>query len=358
MVNEGKIKPSDMLFHLITGIQKWQNNFGVIPDELYKGMLMFIQLSSELNTDPPVDLYHLMQILHKPSQEWGISDLKNDYPEQAPLLDKFVGLVADTDEFLNRFISPQDAEQQHMYDILKYCRDESRSLQAEYTMIRSFLSDPEHAVIAARELSQFVDAFQDPDLVNLIRSCYQEVTKDLSNYRKCPHCGWTMEYRNDRWRCNKEDVCHLLVDMEVLEPFLFGKQRVFRLTPGIQRFVLLPGMSELRMAERLRKKGYEVDLYPNIDTFDLSVKQNGHEFFLDVKDFKDPQTLANYFNDQSASYLEKYLDQCFIVVPQYRDLLFRDYKKRSQMHLNDTAKQYIRIIMENEVDQRLQEVFF
>lgn len=358
MVYEGKAKTSEMLFYLITGIQQWQNNYGAIPDDLYKGMLMFIQLSSEMNPNPPVDLYHLMQILYKPSQEWRIPDLMKVYPEQAPLLDNFVGLVTDADEFLNRFISPQEAEQQQMYEILKYCREESRRLQEEYTIIRTFLSDPGHAVLTSRERSDFLDRFQDVDLIQLIIACYQEITEEVSNYRKCPHCGWTMEYKHDQWRCNKEDVCRSLADMEALEPFDFGKQRVFRLIPGIQRFVLLPGMSELRMVERLQKKGYEVDLYPNIDTFDLSVRQGGRQFFLDVKDFKDPQTLANYFNEQSSSYLEKYLDQCYIVIPQYRDLMFRNYKKRAEVYLNDTAQRYIRIIMENELERRLQEVFF
>jgi len=352
------VKRPDMLFHLITGIQKWQENFAVIPDELYTGMLMFAHLSAEGNSDPPVDIYQLIRILHRPSHEWGIQCLQNDYPEHSPLLDEAVGLVADTDEFMNRYISPQDAEQQNMYDILKYCREDSRQLQDEYTAIRTFLSEPQHAVITARELNEFVENFQDFELINLIRNCYQEITQELPKFRKCPHCGWTMEYKHDRWRCNKEDICHSLADMEILAPFEFGKQRVFRLKPGIQRFVLLPGISELRLAKRLRKKGYEVDLYPNIDTFDLSVRQAGREFFLDVKDFKDPRTLANFFNEQSASYLEKYQDQCLIVVPRYRGLLFHEYKKRAEMYMSETARYYIRIVMENEVEQVLEDVFW
>lgn len=357
MVNVETVKRPVMLFYLITGIQKWQHNYGVIPDELYQGMLMFAHLTAEGNPDPPVDLYQLIRTLHRPSQEWGIPDLENDYPEHAPLLEEAIGLVADTDEFMNRYISPQDAEQQNMYDILKYCREEDRQLQTEYTAIRTFLSEPQHAVITARELNEFVEDFQDSELINLIRHCYQEITQELPNFRKCPHCGWTMEYKNDRWRCNKEDICHSLADMEILESFEFGKQRILRLNPGIQRFVLLPGISELRMAKRLRRKGYEVELYPNVDTFDLSVRQADREFFLDVKDFKDPRTLANFFNEQSATYLEKYQDKCIIVVPQYRNLLFREYKKRAQMYLNETAQQYIRIVMENEIDKTLQEVF-
>ncbi|WP_195575449.1 hypothetical protein [Paenibacillus sp. 1001270B_150601_E10] len=351
------VKRPDMLFHLITGIEKWQSDYGLIPDELYMGMLMFIHLSAEGNLDPPVDLHHLLRILHKPSREWGIPGLENDYPENAPLLEEAIGLVADADEFMNRFISPQDAEQQNMYEILKYCREDGRQLQAEYTAIRTFLSDTQHAVIAARELNNFVENFQDSELIKLIRCCYQEVTQELPNFRKCPHCGWTMEHKQDRWRCNKENICRHFADMEMFESFDFGKQRVFRLIPGIQRFVLLPGISELRIAHRLRKKGYTVEMYPRVDTVDLSVSKEDKEFFLDVKDFKDPRILANFFNGQATSYLEKYKEQCVIVIPQYRNVLFREYKKRAQMYLNEKARDYIRIVMENEVDQVLQEVF-
>ncbi|MBG9795966.1 hypothetical protein ABD76_27435 [Paenibacillus dendritiformis] len=357
MADVDKDKRQVMLFYLITGIQKWQDNFGVIPDELYTGMLRFIQLSAEGNPNPPVDLYQFVQILHKPSREWGIPNLENDYPEHAPLLEEEIGLVADTDEFMNRYISPQDAEQQNMYDILKYCREDGRQLRDEYTAIRTFLSEKQHAVISARELNDFVENFQDSELIKLIRHCYQEITQELTNFRICPHCGWTMEYKHDRWRCNKENICHSLADMEILASFEFGNQRVFRLNPGIQRFVLLPGISELRLAERLRKKGYEVEMYPNVDQFDLCVKQAGRDFFLDVKDFKDPRTLASFFNEQDASYLEKYKEHCVIVVPQYRNLLFREYRKRAQMYLNETARHCIQIVMENEVEQTLQEVF-
>lgn len=82
------VKRPDMLFNLITGIQKWQGNFGVIPDELYTGMLMFAHLSAEGNSDPPVDIYQLIRILHRPSHEWGIQGLHNDYPEHSLFLKK------------------------------------------------------------------------------------------------------------------------------------------------------------------------------------------------------------------------------------------------------------------------------
>ncbi|OMD42670.1 hypothetical protein [Paenibacillus odorifer] len=350
-------KTHDTLLFLIIGINKWQGNYGKIPDELYKGMLLFIEQTAASKAQPPVDLFHLLQVLHHPSREWGIPDLQDYYPEDAPLLEEFIGLTPDADEFLNRHISPQDAEQQYMYEILMYCREEDRQLQQDYTRIRTFLSNPYNAVITSFKLSEFAENFSDLHLTNLIKQCYEEITPVVANYRKCPHCGWTLEYKNDRWRCNKENICHLLADFESLSPLDFDKERVLRLLPGIQRFVLLPGMSEVRIAERLIRKGYEVELYPNVDEYDLSISQDGKRIFLDVKDFRDPRSLANFFNHQTPTYLEKYKNQCLIVVPQYRSELFASYRERSMALLNETAREYIKMIMENEIESTLKKVF-
>lgn len=350
-------KTHDTLLSLITGINKWQGNYGKIPDELYKGMLLFIEQTAASKAQPPVDLYHLLQTLHHPSKEWGIPDLQDYYPEEAPLLEEFIGLTPDADEFLNRHVSPEDAEQQTMYEILMYCREEGRQLQQEYARIRTFLSNPHHAVITSFQLSEFAETFPDIQLTNLIKQCYEEITPRIANYRKCPHCGWTLEYKNDRWCCNKEDICHLLADFELMTSFDFGKERVLRLLPGIQRFVLLPGLSELRIGERLTRKGYQVELYPNVDEYDLVVSEDGQSIFLDVKDFRDPRTLANFFNHQSPAYLEKYKNKCLIVVPNYRSQLFPSYRERSMNLLNETAREYIEMIMENEIESTLKKVF-
>lgn len=350
-------KTHDTLLSLITGINKWQGNYGKIPDELYKGMLLFIEQTAASTDQPPVDLYHLLKILHRPSKEWGIPDLQDYYPEDAPLLEEFIGLTPDADEFLNRYVSPQDAEQQTMYEILMYCREEYRQLQQEYGRIRTFLSNPQNAVVTSFQLSQFADTFLDIQLTNLIKQCYEEITPMMANFRKCPHCGWTLEYKNDRWRCNKEDICHLLADFELISSFDFGRERVLRLIPGIQRFVLLPGISELRIAERLIRKGYQVELYPNVDEYDLLVSEDGKTIFLDVKDFRDPRTLANFFNHQSPAYLEKYKNKCLIVVPNYRSQLFASYRERSMNLLNEIAREYIEMIMEKEIESTLKKVF-
>lgn len=348
----------NMLLLLVRGIAAWQNNYSRIPDELYEGMMRFIALSASPHTKPPVDIHQLIRLLHKPSNEWGIPNIQNYYPENAPLLEEFIGLTAEADEFLNMYISPQDAEQQCMFNILKFCRQKGTELQQDYVKIRTFLSNSRNAVLTFYDLSTFAAEFRHAELTELIHQCYEDVTESLVNYRICPHCGWTMEYKKDQWRCNKEDICHWLADMENLKTFDFGSNRVKRLRPGIQRYVLLPGISEIRIAERLLRRGYEVELYPNLDEYDLSVRKNDRLIYLDVKDFRDPSTLANFFNSQSASYLEKYHEKCYIVVPKYRNDRYPMYVDRSMNRLIEPAKDFIRMITEKELNVMLKEALY
>lgn len=346
-----------MLYYLITGLQKWQNDYAQIPEELHKGMLMFIHESANSGNEIPVDLHRLLHVLHKPSNEWGIQRLIDIYPSEASLLEEFIGITPDADDFLNTYISPSEAQQKNMFAILKHCRDESRNLQSEYTEIRTFLSKPQNAVLTAFQLAQFAESFRDRELIILFRQCYEEVTTDIINYRKCPHCGWTLEYKHDQWRCNKENVCHRLADFEKVDPFNFGNERVLRLLPGMQRYVLLPGISEMKIAGFVVQKGYDVELYPNIDEYDLAVSLGHNKVFLDIKDFKDPRTLANFFNQKPASYLEKYSRQVYVVIPQYRNHLFSSYGERASVLLNENSKRFIKIIMEKDVQKMLKKVF-
>jgi hypothetical protein len=336
----------DMLYYLITGLQKWPNNYDHIPDELHKGMLMLIQENARSGSEIPADIHRLLQILHKPSLEWGIQGLIDHYPVESSLIEEFIGITPDAEDFINTYISPDEAQQKNMLAILQFCRDESRDLQAEYTQIRTFLSMPQNAVLSALQLAQFAESIRDRELSMLVRTCYEEVTLQMDNYRKCPHCGWTLAYKHDRWQCNKENICYSLADFETFDLFNYKNERVFRLLPGIQRYVLLPGISEMKIADWLRRKGYGVELYPNIDEYDLEISHHESKIYLDVKDFKDPRTLANFFNQKSLSYLEKYGQQVYVVIPKYRNDLYPSYGMRASTLLKEDRRKLIKIIME------------
>jgi hypothetical protein len=53
---------------------------------------------------------------------------------------------------------------------------------------------------------------------------------------------------------------------------------------GVWRFVVVPGVSELRIANAAKRAGAEVLLWPRLDRFDLLVTAGEEEFAVDVKE--------------------------------------------------------------------------
>jgi hypothetical protein len=311
-------EPYKMLYYLVTGFKKWEEQKEMVPVEVHKGQRLFIRACAQTGAEPPINLPSLVKLLEMPSKEWGLPNLINIFPPDAGLLDKEIGVTIEAEDFQEDFQSPDEYEQSVMKRILIYCRN--LSIDNKYREIRTFLSNPNHAVIPFQKIYELKSKLNDVELAQLFHFCYEEL-ENLDQYRKCPNCGWTLEWKNGHWRCNKESICHSLKDFKELKDFPKMNQKLFRLTPGIQKYILLPGMSEMRIAEKLRKKGYIVTLYPNVDQYDIKAEVNEKRIFMDVKDYRSPFHLAQYINRN----LHKLDDKVWYVVPDYRVKFFPSY---------------------------------
>ena len=190
-----------------------------------------------------------------------------------------------------------------MKEILHYCR--KYDLDEEYRKVRSIVASPDNAVLTYVRLRSILFSIKDTTLKQLLEKCYEQVPHSVDNYKKCPYCGWTVSFVKGRWRCNKEQICGYFQSFERLEAYGFSKdEMVYRVRPGIQRYVLLIGMIEEKICKRL--KGYNAILYPNIDEFDIRINVNDTIIDLDVKDYRSPKMLANAFNNKDVRDLEKY----------------------------------------------------
>lgn len=343
-------EPYRMLFIVASAFKKWEEQKDVIPEEIYDGLRLFIKECSVNGVVPPTDIKQLEEILMLPSKEWGISGLKKLFPPDASLLDKEIGLTIEAEDFLEEFLSPDEYEQSAMKQILVYCR--KNNLEDTYRKIRTFLSKPEHAVIPFQTLYQFMGTINNYNLVNLFSSCYENIN-NLDGYRKCPNCGWTLEWKNGYWRCNKEDICRSLADFTVVEPFPQTAEKMLRMKSGIQKYILLPGMAELRMEEKLSIKGVGVTLYPNIDEYDLKIEKDDKEILLDVKDYRDPYQLALYINRINLSDLNK---DVWYVIPDYRTKNYEKYPIRIKNHLTTERQKIVTVLTETEAMRRIGEM--
>lgn len=262
----------EMLFNLVIGFKEWeeQKKKTPIPFQVHVGHRLFIYECSRNEVSPPVTLPELIQVLQKPSEEWGIKDIETIFPSDASLLDKEIGVTIEAEDFLEEQSSTDEFEQSEMKKILLYCR--KHNLEDTYRVIRTFLANPKHSVISFQQWYEFKGKINDQELLKCLSSCYENI-EDVDRYRVCPNCGWTLEWKKGAWRCNKENICHVLADFNDLRFFSKTPQKLMRMKSGIQKYTLLPGMSELRIAEKLRKRGHYVILYPNIDEYDILVQK-------------------------------------------------------------------------------------
>ena len=332
-----------MLYKLAIGFKKWEEQKGSLPEEVHDGLKLMVSECARNQMYPPTDINQLMKILTLPSKEWGISGLESIFPPEASLLNNEFGVTLEAEDFLEEIESPEEYEQSIMKQILLYCR--TNNLEDSYRLIRIFLSNKSHSVIPFYKLYDFYGKISNSDLINLVSSCYEEVV-NIEHYRKCPNCGWTLEWKKGNWRCNKENTCQALSDFRSIEHYDETDEKLLRMKSGIQKYILLPGMSELRIADKLSKKGYKVTMYPNIDEYDIKVETIDYVAMLDVKDYYNPYQLALYINNKTTTELN---DNVWYIIPDYRAKLFPEYQKRVKDYLHDDRKHLVKIFSESEV---------
>ncbi|MFY0217238.1 hypothetical protein [Bacillus cereus] len=342
----------EMIYYIAKGLVQWETKgWTEIPKTLYKGHLLFMKNTLQSNT-PPNNVFDLIKLLHEPVEKWGMDGVEKLLPSDSTFLVEGFGLSIDIEDFLEEYMSPEEFDQSVMKEILQYCR--KYGLDEEYRKIRSIVANPNNAVLTYVRLRRILSLVEDDKLKEWLQKCYEEVPHNIDNYKKCPHCGWTVSFIKGSWRCNKEQICGHFQSFERLEAYKFSEgESVYRIRPGIQRYVLLTGIIEEKMCKRL--KGYDAVLYPNIDEFDIRINVNDTLIDLDVKDYRSPKMLANAFNDKNSSQLKKYHRNSYIIIPNYRLKMNPNYKELVCSSLSKESSVYIQIMTERELFKCLKE---
>lgn len=339
-----------IFFNLAKGLKKWSEDKAIIPEELHLGHLQLIRLAVEHKAQFPADMHALIQFLKIPIGDWGIDKLKHVFPEEITILEENLGLSDYFEEWLEVIHSQEEYEEKIMYKILRYCRDREIPLDEEYRSIRTFLI--KNPIITYFDLR---DKFfnYDSELQELIYKCYEPIELPYENIYLCPYCGWTLEYKRSEWTCST-GLCKHQSDFSNFKRLNKNGNKYYRLTRGIQRFILLPGISELKIREVLANKGYDVQMYPEVDQYDLRVFNDKGLFIdIDVKDFTHPKLLAQHLNQTGLS---KYKDHVFIVIPDYREDQYPKYIQRVKEAV-DSDNAHLNVILAKDFIRNIEEIF-
>lgn len=317
-----------MLFLLAKGVMKWQDTPKLIPKELNAGLLLLMKEASLAKAPFPTDYYALVNYMQKPLVAWQIPKLVELFDPDIVLLEQYCGLSPFFQEWLEDVVSVEESEQKEMKKILDYCR--AHSLDQDYRDIRVFII--KNPISSYTDIINFSYNF-DEKLAAMVLECYEKVSPQSNKIVKCPYCGWTLKLQLGDWQCSTS-LCKQLTDFVQLEEIPLRKEKqLWRLKKGIQRYTLIPGLPELKLKKSLEEKGYKVDLYPEVDKFDLRVSMLNLSIDIDVKDYTYPLGLAKHLNHVSV---DKYHSNCYIVIPQYREQIYRNYQERVRSYLNNS----------------------
>ncbi|MFD0692422.1 restriction endonuclease-related protein [Actinomadura fibrosa] len=124
----------------------------------------------------------------------------------------------------------------------------------------------------------------------------------------CPDCRWPMAVTRDQVQCRyrphstvfraaerrgakSPELTRVDEGPAVKTPVALSAVGSGCVGQGVWRFIVVPGASELRIAAQLERLGADVEMWPELDAYDLHVTIGGTEFRLDVKEYRSPHRL-------------------------------------------------------------------
>jgi hypothetical protein len=277
---------------------------------------------------PPGNVMEALAFCRRPLGTWGVSFDGAQELEGDALLDPDSDVPTELCRELAEGLQGPGAEAELNERCMARLRAAAEKVQRQdrYVFLRRYLID--HAVVNSRD--RVMDRFQSEltGFGEVLDSLYEPVPEHAlfrGEVRLCGHCGWTLTQRYSRRQCG-DPRCRLLTrefsqgTRTLSVPPGLSLQRV---RPAIRRYIVAPGVTEVRLYDELKALGLDVELWPGFDRYDLRITfpsgphSTGETWALDVKDWRFPRLLARHLwlpeRDGAPSW-----DRFFFVVPNQR----------------------------------------
>ncbi|MGL4742227.1 MAG: hypothetical protein ACRC41_15780 [Sarcina sp.] len=244
-------------------------------------------------------------------------DLSNLYYEDDFFVELFGNNLYKVTDFCSDFASycliyNKDLEQKQVYGLMK------KLDQEQYVFVRMFII--ENPIINFSQKNLFNKKAKDlkideETIIKLIETAYEEIPKNSNT--SCGYCKWTVTTDLDGSKVCVDSRCKLETNSFMDVSSIEDARMSLRLTPGVMRFISLPGKLELDIAEMCKKLKLEYKLWPNKDAYDIKIElKNGRSLAIDAKDYKNPFMLAtNFMSMESGISFGEDCEERYIVVP-------------------------------------------
>lgn len=202
----------------------------------------------------------------------------------------------------------------------------------------------------------------------MIKKMYENANDINGEYLLCPVCGKELNLEDKR-----NGTCSKVCDYYINKYNLKAKKKIFnnrilRLNEGVYRFNLMSSIGEFEIYKKCveRFRGKEVILYPNVDEYDISIKDGNKNILinLDVKDARTPEILVKILINNTN--LDKLINKNnriinFIVIPEHREFIYnisnagRYIKELKKLLANESID--IMVISERHLYKEIERIF-
>jgi REase associating with pPIWI_RE/pPIWI_RE three-gene island domain Y len=272
-----------------TGVRNLERSGGAFeahPRGLQLALSHFVLLGLQRGIATPQHVPELLEWCRRPIRTWGLNLPDLEGPDEPLLygtafteLAEAFARAGDTEALLE--------EEHWIRQVFQACG----SAHDLYVRTRRFII--ENVTLSHFEWTKTTNDPRFAPVLELLRQAYQEVPSHLMHkgaFQCCKNCGGILEHDGQRWSCEERE-CRQQPQIHL------GRQikgdQAMTLTRGLRRYIAAPGRLELRLAEKLKDLGVQVELYPTLDKYDLRLTfPDGAIWAVDVKDWGDPFRLG------------------------------------------------------------------
>lgn len=302
-----ELLPDELTLHLVaSGVIKLAENIKngkaptlPYPKELQRGLDKLCLTYLRQGKTPPQGVPDVLSWCNRPIREWSLQLSEENIGTKEKLLDGQIP-TAICEEWA---IASPDVEaeltQKHLLmNVIQVCR--SNQASDSYVAFRRLLiSEP---VLTAFEFQQHCINPLLERLDKQIETAYEKAPESCvvdGHFHCCVHCSNIMLRTIKGELICAEERCRAK-NTSKSGRRIPQKQEVIWLKRGLRRFIAAPGRAELTLAEKLKKLGIQVNLWPNFDSYDLLIVfPDGEAWAIDVKDWANPFLLAHKVKQQN-----------------------------------------------------------